>query len=405
MSYAFAVQGNLLVMALSILYEKMLNQYINKRMDVTMQKTLILSLMGLLVLTACQDNNRNNDQIIPNSSIVIGHRGASALRPEHTLASYQKAIDDGADFIEPDLVMSQDGTLFARHENEISGTTNIADVASFANRKTTKNIDGINLTGWFSEDFSAAELKQLKARERIPALRPNNVSFNDQYTLPTLDEIIDLAASHYAKTGRKVGLYIETKHPSYFQQQNLAMEDQILQTLNAHAYSRDIAPIYLQSFEITNLKSFKNKLQNYPALQRVRLVQLLDAPSAQPFDVVLQGGTTTYADLATTIGLNNIATYAQGVGPSKSYILDATLKPTTFVQNAHHAKLLVHPYTFRPENNFLPDSLKCSAVASERCEKGSISEVQLYLNAGVDGVFADNPALAIRARNAIRTSK
>ena len=221
----------------------------------------VLVCISLIGLTACNDDNKDQQstaQPEPQLPQVIGHRGASALRPEHTLASYQKAIDDGADFIEPDLVSSKDGILVARHENEISGTTNVATLPQFADRKKTKIIDGVSLTGWFTEDFTLAELKQLKARERIPQYRAANTQYNDQFEIPTLDEIIDLAAKHYQKTGKIIGLYPETKHPTYFQKQNLAMEDTLLKTLSKYQYSRDIAPIYLQSFEVGNLKYLKN---------------------------------------------------------------------------------------------------------------------------------------------------
>ena len=197
-----------------------------------MQKTLV-TLLSLASLTACSQLPKPQDQInllIPTSQqhqepkiIIIGHRGASALRPEHTLASYQKAIDDGADFIEPDLLPTKDGYLVARHENDITTTTNVSELSQFKDRKTTKVIDGESHTGWFTEDFNLSELKQLKARERIPDVRPNNAKYNDQFKIPTLEEIIALAQKHYEQTGKLVGLYIETKHPTYFQKINLAL--------------------------------------------------------------------------------------------------------------------------------------------------------------------------------------
>ncbi len=200
-----------------------------------LKKTILLSSL-LILLTGCNDDN--DDHVTATAPeyqeakiIVVGHRGASALRPEHTLASYQKAIDDGADFIEPDLVSTKDGYLVARHENEIGGTTNVSTLPQFADRKKTKIIDGTSLTGWFTEDFTLSELNQIKARERIPALRPGNTSYNDQFNVPTLDQIIELAEKHYQKTGKVIGLYIETKHPTYFQQQQLSLEDPLLKTL------------------------------------------------------------------------------------------------------------------------------------------------------------------------------
>ncbi|MDN5490025.1 MAG: glycerophosphodiester phosphodiesterase, partial [Acinetobacter sp.] len=204
---------------------------------------LMISIMALL--TACNDDDKKSENVTPEYKepkiIIVGHRGASALRPEHTLESYQKAIDDGADFIEPDLVSTKDGVLVARHENEIGGTTNVSTFSQFADRKKTKIIDGTSLTGWFTEDFTLSELNQLKARERIPALRPNNTQYNDQLNIPTLEQIIELAEKNYKKTGKVVGLYIETKHPTYFQKLNLAMEDPLLKTLAKYQYSREIA--------------------------------------------------------------------------------------------------------------------------------------------------------------------
>lgn len=359
--------------------------------------------MSLIALSGCNDHD--DLAASPNTSVqepkilLIGHRGASALRPEHTLASYQKAIDDGADFIEPDLVSTKDGVLVARHENEISGTTNVATLPEFANRKTTKVIDGVSITGWFTEDFTLKELQQLKARERIPQYRPANTQFNDLYSIPTLDEIIDLANQHYKKTGKVIGLYIETKHPTYFKTLNLSLEDPLLKTLAKYEYSQKIAPIYLQSFEVENLKYLKQQLAALKSVQRAQLIQLYDSSSSQPADAVAKGVKTTYADMATAQGLKDVAQYANGVGPAKSYIFKNTdmTQTTAFVTDAHLAGLKVHPYTFRPENNFLPQSLRCSARLDERCASGSIKEMKLYFQAGVDGIFTDDPAIGRQA--------
>lgn len=367
-----------------------------------------LSILMISVLAGC--NNDNEEQSTstnykePNI-IVIGHRGASALRPEHTLASYQKAIDDGADFIEPDLVSTQDGVLVARHENEIGGTTNVSELSNFANRKKTKVIDGKSLTGWFTEDFSLNELNEIKARERIPEFRPNNTAYNDQLNIPTLEQIIELAEQNYKKTGKIVGLYIETKHPTYFKQLNLGLDDPLLLTLSKYKYTREIAPIYLQSFEVDNLKYLNDQLKKHRSLKNVKIIQLYeDDRSSRPADFIANNIRTTYGDMATQQGLKDVAEYAQGVGPSKSYIFNSiTTLETAFVKNAHQAKLKVHPYTFRPENNFLPLSLKCSlnpSNANQRCEKGSIKEINDYLKAGVDGVFSDDPKIA---REALKT--
>ncbi|MBZ6531878.1 glycerophosphodiester phosphodiesterase [Acinetobacter seifertii] len=362
--------------------------------------------LSLVSLVGCNDDDKI--ETIPTTPeyqlpkiLVIGHRGASALRPEHTLASYQKAIDDGADFIEPDLVSTKDGVLVTRHENEIGGTTNISTLTQFADRKTTKNIDGVNLTGWFTEDLTLNELQQVKARERIPEFRPANTAYNDFYSIPTLEQVIELAEANYKKTGKIIGLYIETKHPTYFKNKNLAMEDTLLKTLAKYQYTRDIAPIYLQSFEVSNLKYLKDQLDLHKTLKHAQIIQLYDAKTSRPADFVESGVSKTYGDLATAQSLKDVAKYANGVGPSKNYILnfntDGSVQTTSFISDAHAAGLKVHPYTFRPENNFLPQPLKCSDKPAERCPTGALKEFEAYFKAGVDGVFTDDPALGRQA--------
>lgn len=373
-----------------------------------MIKKIALSLCLLALLNGCNDDDDDLDQSSnpatpPHTEakiIIVGHRGASALRPEHTLAAYQKAMDDGADFIEPDLVSTKDGILVARHENEIGGTTNISTLAQFKDREKSKVIDGVTLKGWFTEDFSYNELNQnVRARERIPEYRTANTQYNDQFTIPTLDEIIQLAEKNYQKTGKVVGLYIETKHPSYFQKNGLAMEDTLLKTLAKYSYTREIAPIYLQSFEVANLKYFRQQLSLHKSLKNAKIIQLLDSPTASPADFVASGNPKTYLDLALASGLKDIVTYADGVGPSKTYIFsnsDANAT-TSFIQDAHAVGLKVHPYTFRPENGFLPAYHRCNDVVAERCPSGSLKELNRFFQAGVDGVFTDDPALARQA--------
>lgn len=371
-----------------------------------MFKKAILCL-SLISLVGCNDDDKTeNTPTTPEYQLpkilVVGHRGASALRPEHTLASYQKAIDDGADFIEPDLVSTKDGVLVTRHENEIGGTTNVSTLSQFADRKITKNIDGKDLTGWFTEDFTLSELQQLKARERIPEFRPANTAYNDLYPVPTLEQVIELAEANYKKTGKIIGLYIETKHPTYFKNHNLAMEDALLKTLAKYKYTRDIAPVYLQSFEVQNLKDLKKELDLHKTIKHAQIIQLYDAKTSQPADFVESGETKTYADLATAQGLKDVAKYANGVGPSKGYILNfnnnGSVQTTSFISDAHTAGLKVHPYTFRPENNFLPAPLKCSQdKPAERCPSGALKEFEAYFKAGVDGVFTDDPALGREA--------
>ena len=329
--------------------------------------------------------------------LVLGHRGASALRPEHTLASYAKAIADGADFVEPDLVMTKDGVPVARHENEIGGTTDVASHPEFATRKTTKSIDGHRVTGWFTEDFTLAELKTLRARERLPEFR--STKYDGQFQIPTLEEIIDFVAAEAAAQGRTVGLIPEIKHGTYFQQAGLPMEDRVLAILDAHAYTRT-APVEIQSFEIANLRYLRGKLgKRHP---NVRLLQLLDDPNQQPYDVVAAGGKLTYADMMKPAGLREIAGYADAIGPNIRAIIplnkDGTLgQPTALAHDAHAVKLELHPYTFRPENHFQAKNFWQGSDPKTFNENGSIAEIRAYLNAGVDAFFTDDPALGRKA--------
>ncbi|AYZ61991.1 glycerophosphodiester phosphodiesterase [Burkholderia multivorans] len=350
------------------------------------------------VLAGCGGDEITRDPTQPLSAKVqvVGHRGASALRPEHTLASYRKAIEDGADVIEPDLVSTRDGVLVARHENEISGTTNVSTLPQFASRKATKTIDGVQLTGWFTEDFTLAELKTLRARERIPQFRPANTAYNDQYEIPTFDEIVALAKQMSAQVGRTIHLYPETKHPTYFQSIGLPLEDRLVDALQKDPYTARTATIYIQSFEVANLKAIRNRIG--PSQPNWKLVQLMDDAAQRPYDFVKANDKRTYGDLSTRDGMREVATYANGVGPYKTSIIavnaDGTLQqPTPYVRYAHEAGLVVHPYTFRPENNFLPASLKDGGAASARNTAGSVREIQAYLRAGIDGFFTDDPAV------------
>lgn len=359
----------------------------------------LIACAATFLLAACGgDDTRTSDSTRPISAKVqvIGHRGASALRPEHTLAAYRKAIEDGADVIEPDLVATRDGVLVARHENEISGTTNVSGLPRFANRKTTKTIDGMALTGWFTEDFTLAELKTLRARERIPQLRPENTAYNDQFEVPTFDEIVALAKQMSAQTGRTIHLYPETKHPTYFQSIGLPLEDRLVDALLKDPYTSRTATVYLQSFEVANLKTIRNRIKT--SQPNWRLVQLMGDAGQRPYDFVKANDKRTYGDLSTRDGMREIATYANGVGPYKTSIIpvaaDGTLqRPTQYVRYAHEAGLVVHPYTFRPENYFLPASLKDGGTPGARNTAGSVREIQAYLRAGIDGFFTDDPAI------------
>ncbi|MDE2307581.1 MAG: glycerophosphodiester phosphodiesterase [Xanthomonadaceae bacterium] len=334
---------------------------------------------------------------------VIAHRGASALLPEHTLAAYRRAIADGADFIEPDLVMTRDGAMVARHENEISSTTDVADRPEFAARRTRKIVDGQAVSGWFSEDFTLAELKTLRARERLPQLR--GTRHDGQFEIPTLAEIIALAAAGSAACGRAVGIIPEIKHGSYFAALGLAMEDRLLAELAAHAYTRS-APVEIQSFEIGNLRHLRDRLGGLRSANRhphVRLLQLLGDPAERPWDVAAAGDDEpTYARMMTPAGLREIARYADAIGPDIRAIvpLDAQERfgpPTALVRDAHAAGLEVHPYTFRPENHFLPKSLWQGGDPATCNEAGAIADIRAGLAAGIDAFFTDAPAIGRKA--------
>ena len=327
--------------------------------------------------------------------LVIGHRGASAYRPEHTLASYELAIDQGADYVEPDIVATKDGVLIARHENEIGGTTNVADLPQFADRQTTKVIDGRSITGWFTEDFTLAELKTLRAKERIPELRPDNTAFDGQFEVPTLQEVIDLVRRKEAETGRTIGIIPETKHPSYFTSIGLPLEQRLVDMLSANGYDGMDDAAIIQSFEVGNL-------QMLSGMTDLRLVQLYGG--GQPWDFVLSGDTRTYADLLTPMGLDFVNDYAQLIGPSKGYIIPTDengflLSPTSLVDDAHAAGLLVTPYTFRPENAFLPTQFRIGTDPAAFGDQQG--ELNAFFEAGIDGFFIDAPNLGFEAVAAI----
>jgi glycerophosphoryl diester phosphodiesterase len=332
--------------------------------------------------------------------IVIGHRGAAGLRPEHTLASYQLAINQGADFIEPDVVSTKDRVLVARHENDISGTTDVSTHPEFASRRTTKVIDGNPITGWFTEDFTFAELRTLRAKERLPQLRPQNTVLDGLFPVPSLQEIIDLAKRFH------VGIYPETKHPTYFRSIGLPLEEPLLQLLHANGLDRPHAiPVFIQSFEVGNLQRLHQQT-------RLPLIQLVDQ-TGRPFDFTVSGDPRTYRDLVTPAGLREVARYATGIGPNKNLILprDATnhlLPATTLVRDAHRAGLVLHPWTIRPENTFLPADWQVGSPASPAfpLAHGDVeTELATLFGLGVDGVFCDTPqtAVAVRSRLAARS--
>ncbi|WP_448110004.1 glycerophosphodiester phosphodiesterase [Luteibacter jiangsuensis] len=327
--------------------------------------------------------------------LVIGHRGASALRPEHTLASYAVAIRDGADFVEPDLVATKDGVLVVRHENEIGGTTDVAAHPEFAARRTTKTIDGQSIGGWFTEDFTLAELKTLRARERLPDVRGASARYDGQFAVPTFEEMIEFVAAEASARGRVIGIIPEIKHATYFRSIGLPLEDKVLATLAAHAYTR-AAPVEIQSFEIGNLKYLRSRLGRHSS--NVRLLQLMEDAAERPAD---EPG-MTYGQMMTPAGLAVVAGYADAIGPSTRSIIplaaDGRLAaPTSLVRDAHAAGLEVHPYTFRPENRFLAQEFRNEAGADARNESGSLAEIRRYLATGIDAFFTDDPALGRKA--------
>lgn len=348
--------------------------------------------------------------------LVIGHRGASGYLPEHTLEAYRLAIAQGADFIEPDVVVTKDGQLVARHEPNITATTDVADRPEFAKRKTTRMVDGVKETGWFVTDFTLAELRTLRAKQANAARSKAN---DGKFLVPTLREILDLAKEESAKRGRTIGVYPETKHPSYHVTEGLLIEPRLLKVLAEYGYTQKDSPVIIQSFEVSNLKELRGQTQ-------VRLVQLIDgddvdakgkvtlaAPFDKPYDFALVKDNRTFQDMLTPAGLAEIRTYADGIGPWKPYLASAAyqmgadgkpkdlngdgkisdadrvaLPATDVVKNAHAAGLFVHAYTFRSEAPGLLSDYQGDPKA----------EYQRFYALGVDGLFSDFPDTAVAAR-------
>ena len=329
-----------------------------------------------------------------STPIVIGHRGASGYRPEHTLASYRLAIRMGADYIEPDLVSTKDHVLVARDENEIGGTTDVAEHPEFADRKTTKTIDGTSITGWFTEDFTLAELKTLRAKERLPQVRPANTAYDGRFEVPTFQEVLNLARSESRRYGRTIGVYPETKHPSYFDSIGLSLEEPLVALLKKYDLDDADDKVVIQSFETASLRELDHLID-------VPLVQLIDK-SGRPYDFTASGDPRTYVDLTSPANLSWIHTYADGVGVHKDLVLPrtngATTTPSALVTDAHAAGLLVHIWTLRVENQFMATNFR---IGTDPNAHGDLAaEITAFLDAGVDGVFSDNPDLAVAARDA-----
>lgn len=383
----------------------------------TSPRALIVTALAAATLAACGGSDDGYPTLSGDKPLVVGHRGASGYRPEHTLASYQLAIDMGADFIEPDLVATKDGVLVARHEPNITNTTDVSTRAEFAARKTKKMVDGVEEEGWFASDFTLAEIKTLYAKQTFPE---RDQLFNAQFRIPTLEEVLDLAKAESTKAGRTIGVIPETKHPTFHVNLGLKLEDRLLTILAKYGYTEKTSPVVIQSFEVSNLKYLRSKSQ-------VRLVQLIDAndvkadgsmdltaPYDKPYDFAVAGDARTFASLLTPDGLKEIKTYADMIGPWKPYLIptrqvdanndgkpddlngdgkiderDRVVMPATdVIKNAHAVGLMVVPYTFRSE---------LTRLASD--DKGDPkAEYRRFYEAGVDGVFSDFPDAAVAAR-------
>ncbi|MEU4557848.1 glycerophosphodiester phosphodiesterase [Actinoplanes sp. NPDC023936] len=325
--------------------------------------------------------------------LIVGHRGASGYRPEHTLAAYELAARMGADYMEPDLVITKDGVLVCRHEPEIGGTTDVASRPEFANRKRTVLLDGVSVTGWWTHDFTLAELKTLRATERIPAIRQQNTLYDGRFEVPTFQEVLDLRKRLSKELDRDLGVFPETKHPTYFKNLGLALEGPLVRTLRRNGLDRRGAKVFVQSFEAANLRELADRYR--VAVPLVFLTGATGGPFNDP---------RSYADYLTPAGLKELNDFVSGLGPEKTQIIprkaDGTLgTPTSLVRDAHQAGLKVIPYTFRAENSFLPAELRVGTDPSAYGK--AIDEQVTFLRTGIDGLFTDNPDVGVLARTLI----
>ncbi len=333
---------------------------------------------------------REKDMIDP---LVVAHRGASGYRPEHTLAAYDLGVGMGADYIEPDLVMTKDGVLVDRHEPEISETTDVADRPEFADRKTTKKLDGKSVTGWFVDDFTLEELKTLRAKERLGDVRQESSTYDGRFEVPTFEEVLDRREALSRKTGRTIGIIPEIKHSTYLHQEGFDPEAEVARLVKKHHLNHRKAPLWVQSFELTALKDLRSE---HGLKARTTF---LTSTSGGPYDLREEG--TTYAELTTADSMRELSRWIDGFGPTKDQVVarnaDGTLgKPTSFVEDAHDAGLTVMPYTLRAENQFLPTDYRIGTDPSDFGR--AVDEARVFLEAGVDGVFCDQPDVCVEAR-------
>lgn len=325
--------------------------------------------------------------------LVLAHRGASGYRPEHTLAAYDLAVEQGADYIEPDLVMTKDGVLVDRHEPEISGTTDVADHPEFADRKTTKNLDGTQVTGWFVDDFTLAELKTLRAKERLGDMRPESQGYNGQFEVPTFEEVLAKREALSRKTGRVIGIIPEIKHSTYLHDEGFDPEAEVARLVTTYHLNHPKAPLWVQSFELTALKDLRDE-HGYKGKST-----FLTTVKGGPYDLHEQG--TTYAELTTASSMQDLSQWIDGFGPEKNAVIarnaDGSLgEPTSFVEDAHAAGLKVTPWTFRAENTFLPTDYR---IGTDPAAHGRMAdEVTRFYEVGIDGAFCDQPDICVEAR-------
>lgn len=352
-----------------------------------MVRCIIISLavlMGIAMAPISSAQDVNSD------ILIIAHRGASGERPEHTLAAYERAIDQGADYIEPDLVVTKDGVLVSRHENEISGTTDVASREEFEDRRRSKTIDGQLVAGWFVEDFTLAELRTLRARERLPALRRSNTDFDGLYQVPTFAEIVSLIRAKENALGRRIGIYPELKHPNFLlQEEGVDVVDLLLNELKTLGLTA-ADPIYIQCFEVGPLQRLNQRSD-------FKLVQLVDSQGGPADEPAM-----SYAEMITPSGLQDIAGYADGIGAHIPLILNPDGSSTGLVADVAATDMAgIHAWTVRKENVFLPAALR--GADGEGGIGNDNALLDLLAAAGVTGVFSDDPIRAVAWRNGRKT--